>query len=137
MLDFEPTRGERLWLWRRANKLSPRAAAAQLGWTLRCYAVVELDEVEAPDEATPIDHDVTMPDKLRLMRRRDALRHADNRGERHRKLCEELDISHVTLLKWERRGDERLVKFWDALRDGNDIRNSSCARLEAIASTSN
>lgn len=100
------TKGEDLWLWRRCERLTQRAAAGVLGVGRVTLQGMEADALHgAPDHAW---RQVSRPSKtllLALARRRSRLSLS--------RISSLVGASHVTVLRWEDEGDPRLVTFWE------------------------
>jgi DNA-binding XRE family transcriptional regulator len=101
------TPGEALWLWRRREIFTRRGAADWLGIPRATILALERGtggtDAALPRYVTGLRP--TPPEALRIARRRSSL------GSRE--VATRLGVSRMTVWKWERAADERLVAFWD------------------------
>jgi transcriptional regulator with XRE-family HTH domain len=96
------TKGEQLWLWRRAGEYTQEEAARRLKIGERHYWEAENDLVSRATVA--LEGEPGLGDLCALARRR--------HGLLLRATAQMMGVSHVTLLAWERVGDPRLVNAW-------------------------
>lgn len=97
------TQAEEVWLWRRSKGYTMRRAAKALG-VGRTSLWKRLKENTALPRPAPRVLNPSLPLILALARRR--------YGRGLKPLAKELGVSHMTLLKWEARGEEALVGWW-------------------------
>lgn len=102
-----PTPGERLWLQRKMAKRTLRQEARRIGVNHNYYSEMERDRRDPPAHVAaslPFPTAYAGPFALQLMRRR--------AGVRLPELAKRLGVTRLTILKWERAADPRLVEFW-------------------------
>jgi len=95
------TPGEELWLWRQALGYSGIKAADYMGIGRNRYWSMEADRIDA---AFKYRGDATVELLFKLARRRT--------GWGLRETARRVGVSHVTLLTWERMGDQTLMDWW-------------------------
>lgn len=106
MRTFAPrTPAEWLWARRRAAGLGIPAAAKALGIGRTTYGLCEQGQHPIPPPRGPmVRPEPTLPVLLALARRRSGMGLV--------RIAKALRISRVTLLRWEREADPRIIEFW-------------------------
>jgi DNA-binding transcriptional regulator YiaG len=107
------TWGERVWIWRRRQRLTLVEAGYRLAVSRSNLVDWEADRSEPPHEVQRrvVSIIPTLPEELRVLRRRSRL---GSRGA-----AEAYGISHVSLLRLEQVGDVQLKRWY--LRKSNRL----------------